>query len=148
MMKFETRAVRAGGEHDPETGALSPPIHLSTTFEHGPACETPRGYMYSRYGNPTQTRLEDALADLEGGTAAACFASGLGAGASYLQALPKGSHVVFHNAIYFDFLTMARDFLPRWGMEATIVDMTDLDALQKAVKKDTRLVWTESPTNP
>jgi cystathionine gamma-synthase len=147
-LRFETRAVRSGGEHDAETGALSPPIHLSTTFEHGPACETPRGFLYSRYGNPTQTRLEEALADLEGGEAAAVFASGLGAGASYLQALPEGSHVVFHNAIYFDFLTMARDFLPRWGMEATIVDMTDLDALQKAVRKDTRLVWTESPTNP
>jgi cystathionine gamma-synthase len=147
-MRFETRAVRAGGEHDRETGALAPPIHLSTTFEHGPACETPRGYMYGRYGNPTQTRLEEALADLEGGTAAAVFASGLGAAAAYLQALPKGSHVVFHKAIYFDVLTMARDFLPRWGMEATIVDMTDLGALRGAVRKGTSLLWAETPTNP
>ena len=146
--RFETRAVRAGGGHDPETGALAPPIHLATTFEHGPACETPKGYMYSRYGNPTQARLEEALADLEGGEAAAVFASGLGAGSSYLQALPKGSHVVFHNDIYFDFLTQAREFLPRWGMEATIVDMKDLAALEKAIRKDTRLLWTETPTNP
>lgn len=147
-MRFETRAVRAGGETDEATGALSPPIYLATTFEHGPACETPRGYLYGRYGNPTQTRLEEALAAIEGGEAACVFSSGLAAGAMFLQTLPPGSHVVFHNQIYFDFLTMAREFLPRWSMEATVVDMTDLEALRRAMRPETRLVWTETPSNP
>ncbi len=78
-MRFETRAVHAGGPPDPATGAVAPPIHLSTTFEHGPAAETPLGYIYIRDANPTQARLEDALAALEGGEAALVFALGHGA---------------------------------------------------------------------
>lgn len=147
-MRFETRAVHAGGKPDSETGAVAPPIHLSTTFEHGPAGERPGGYMYIREGNPTQTRLEEALADVEGGQAAFVFASGLAAGAAYLQALPAGSHVVFPDDIYYGFRTIAEEFLPRWGMESSAVDMGDLNRVRAALKPNTRLIWTETPSNP
>ena len=80
-MRFETLAVHAGGERDPATGSVAPPIHLSTTFEHGPAGERPHGWMYIREGNPTQARLEEALAAVEGGQCALVFGSGLAAGA-------------------------------------------------------------------
>ena len=78
-MKFETRTVHAGAEPDPATGALAPPIHLSTTFEHGPAAEMPRGYLYIRDANPNRQALEVAMTNLEGGASAVAFASGMAA---------------------------------------------------------------------
>ncbi len=147
-MRFQTRAVHAGGKPDPATGAIAPPIHLSTTFEHGPAGERPAGYMYIRESNPTQTRLEEALAEIEGGAAALVFGSGLAAGAAYLQALPAGSHVIFPDDIYYGFRTIAQEFLPRWGMESTALDMADLARVRAALKPNTRLIWAETPSNP
>jgi cystathionine gamma-synthase len=147
-LEFETIAVHAGGEVDPATGAVAPPIHLSTTFQHGPAGEVPRGYLYIRESNPTQTRLEEALAAVEGGEAAFVFASGMAAGAAYLQALPAGSHVLFHRDLYYGFRTLAHDYLPRWGLEASAADLGDEQALAAALRPATRLVWAETPTNP
>ncbi len=147
-MRFETLTVHAGGERDPATGSVAPPIHLSTTFEHGPAGETPHGHIYIRESNPTQTRLEEALAAVEGGKAALAFASGLAAGAAYLQALPHGSHVVFPDDVYYGIRAIAGEYLPRWGMEATAVDMADLGKLSAALRPNTRLIWAETPSNP
>jgi len=148
-MRFETRAVHAGADPDPATGAIAPPLHLSTTFEHGPAGEPrPAGHIYIRESNPTQSRLEEALAAIEGGEAALAFASGVGAGCACLQALDQGAHILFHRDLYYAFRTMALEYVPRWGMEASFVDMTDLDALAHALRPNTQLVWTESPTNP
>lgn len=147
-MKLETVLIHAGGEIDPATGAIAPPINLSTTFEHGPEAELLHGYMYIRQGNPTQTRLEKALATVEGGESALVFASGIAAGAAYLQALPAGAHAIFHQDIYYDFRTIAQEFMPKWGSAATIVDMTDLDAVRAALRPNTRVFWAETPTNP
>jgi cystathionine gamma-synthase len=147
-LEFETIAVHAGGEVDPATGAVAPPIHLSTTFEHGPAGEVPRGYLYIRESNPTQSRLEQALTAVEGGEAAFVFASGMAAGAAYLQALPAGSHVLFHRDLYYGFRTLAHDYLPRWGLAASAADLGDDQALAGALRPATRLVWAETPTNP
>ena len=147
-MRFETLAVHAGGERDAATGSVSPPIHLSTTFEHGPAGERPHGWMYIREGNPTQARLEEALAAVEGGQSAFAFGSGLAAGAAYLQAMPPGAHVIFPDDTYYGFRTIAEEFLPRWGMEATAVDMSDLSRVVGALRPATRLVWAETPSNP
>ncbi|HEY3204364.1 MAG TPA: aminotransferase class I/II-fold pyridoxal phosphate-dependent enzyme [Thermoanaerobaculia bacterium] len=147
-MRFETLAVHAAAERDPTTGAVAPPIHLSTTFEHGPAGETPRGFLYIRESNPTQTRLEEALAAVEGGRSALVFASGLAAGAAYLQALPTGSHVIIPDDVYYGIRAIATEFLPRWGMEASTVDMADLPALRAAIRPTTRLIWAETPSNP
>ncbi|HTY42649.1 MAG TPA: aminotransferase class I/II-fold pyridoxal phosphate-dependent enzyme [Thermoanaerobaculia bacterium] len=147
-MRFETRAVHAGGTPDAATGSVAPPIHLSTTFEHGPAAETPLGYMYIRDANPTQTRLEETLAALEGGETALAFGSGMGAAAAFFQALPPGAHVVYPSDVYYGVRALATEFLPRWGIEATAVDMTDLAAVRAAVRPSTRLLWAESPSNP
>jgi cystathionine gamma-synthase len=147
-MRFETMTVHAGGERDPATGALAPPIHLSTTFEHGPSGERPHGYLYVREGNPTQDRLEQALAAIEGGSRAIVFASGVAAGSAYLQALPAGSHVIFPDDIYHGFRQIADEFLPRWGMAATAVDMADPAGIERVLRPNTRLIWAESPSNP
>ena len=147
-MKFETLAVHAASEKDPATGAVAPPIHLSTTFEHGPAGEIPRGFMYIREGNPTGERLEEALAALDGGQAALALASGLAATSAVLQALPAGSHVLYPDDVYYGMRAMAKDYLPRWGMEATAVDMADPENVRRALKPNTRLIWAETPSNP
>jgi cystathionine gamma-synthase len=147
-MKLETIAVHAGGEVDPVTGAVAPPIHLSTTFEHGPASELIHGYLYIRETNPTQNRLEDALAQLEGGEAALAFGSGMAAGAAVLQSLAPGSHVIFPNDIYVGFRTIQKDFIKKWGIEGTVVQMENLDEVKRAVRPNTKLIWGESPSNP
>jgi len=148
IMHFETIAVHAGAEPDPATGAVAPPIHLSTTFEHGPASEDPFGYHYVRDDNPTQARLEMALAALEQGEAALVWASGMAATGAYLQALPPGSHVVFPDDMYYANRIIARDLFPRWGLTSTAVDGSDMAAIEAAMTPRTRLVWAESPSNP
>ncbi|HEY1273036.1 MAG TPA: aminotransferase class I/II-fold pyridoxal phosphate-dependent enzyme [Terriglobales bacterium] len=147
-MHIETIAVHAGGDPDPATGAVAPPIHLSTTFEHGPAGEHTHGYIYIRESNPTQTRLETALAALEGGDAALNFASGMGAVSAIVQRLEPGSHVILPDDMYIDFRNLARIFMPKWGIEHTVVNMSELDQLQKAMRPATKLVWLETPSNP
>ncbi len=146
-MRFETIAVRAAAERD-DTGAIAPPIHLSTNYEHGPAGEQLSPYRYARIDNPTQRRLETALAALDGGDAALAFASGVAAGAAYLQSLPAGSHVLFADDLFYGFRTMVPTFLPRWGLTWSVVDMTDLLAVRAALRPDTRLIWAETPSNP
>jgi cystathionine gamma-synthase len=147
-VRIETVAVHAGGDRDPVTRSVAPPIHLSTNYELGPGSEQIGGYIYGRNANPTQDRLETALAALEGGEAALAFGSGVAAGAAVLQAIPSGSHVIFPDDVYYVYRQMALEYLPRWGMEASIVDMTDLAGLAAAVRPNTRLVWAESPSNP
>lgn len=147
-MRIETIAVHAGGDRDPSSHSVSPPIHLSTNYELGPGSVKLGGHIYTRYSNPTQDRLETALAALEGGEAAMAFSSGVAAGTAVLQSLPHGSHVVFPDDVYYQFHVMAAEYLPRWGLESTIVDMADLGALAAALRPTTRLVWAESPSNP
>lgn len=147
-MRIETIAVHAGGERDPVSRSVAPPLHLSTNYELGPGSVKLGGHIYTRYSNPTQDRLETALAALEGGEAAMVFSSGVAAGATVLQSLPAGSHVVFPDDVYYQFHAMAAEYLPRWGLEFTIVDMSDLAAFSAALRPTTRLIWAESPSNP
>ncbi len=147
-MKFQTIAVHAGGERDPATGSVAPPIHLSTNYEHGPAGELPHGFLYVRESNPTQERLEAALAAVEGGEAALAFASGMAAGTAYLQALPPGTHVLFQEDLYYVFRTLAAEHLPRWGLETSAVDFRDQEAVERALRPTTGLLWAETPSNP
>jgi cystathionine gamma-synthase len=147
-MRLETIAVHAGAELDAATGALAPPLYLSTTFEHGPAGEPIHQFRYTREKNPTQMRLEGALRDLEGGTASLVFSSGMAAAASLLQTIGVGSHVVFSDDIYIDVRNLVHDFLPAWGIESASADLRDLDALKAALRPNTKLVWIESPSNP
>jgi cystathionine gamma-synthase len=147
-MRFETLAVHAGHAVDPETGSVAPPIHLSTTFARDPEGVPLGGHTYVRESNPTQSRLEVALAPLEGGEAALVFASGMAAGITLLQTLPPGSHVVFPDDAYYGFRVAAEELLPNWGISSAFVAMDDLAAVEAAVRRETRLLWLETPSNP
>lgn len=147
-LHFDTRAVHAGAEVDRETGAVAPPLHLSTTFEHAPDGTSQAGFNYQRGGSPTQARLEAALASLDGADDALFCGSGIAAGTAMLQALPVGSHVLMQDDLYHGMRTLARDFASRWSLSASSVDMTDLDAVHSAMRSDTCLLWAESPSNP
>jgi cystathionine gamma-synthase len=147
-MHKETLAVHAGHGVDPTTGAVSPPIHLSTTFERGVDGSFPTGYVYSRSGNPNRTQLETALATIEGGAAAAAFASGSAATLAVFQALAPGDHIVAPTDAYHGTTRILRDLLARWGLAATFVDMTDLAAVERAIEPRTKVVWIETPSNP
>ncbi len=147
-MKFETRAVHAGHRIDPATGSVAPPIYLSTNFARDPEGTPLGGHTYIRESNPTQEHLEEALAPLEGGEGALVFASGMAAGVALLQTLAPGSHVLFPDDAYYGFRVAAEEFLPNWGIRSDFVDMSDLAALEAALRPETRLVWLESPSNP
>jgi len=147
-MKLETLAVHAGHDVDVATGAIAPPIHLSTTFARDPALALPGGHGYARESNPTQAQLESALAAVEGGAAALAFGSGAAAGAAVLQSLPAGAHVVLTADAYYGYLVAAEDYLARWGVAFDVVDLQDSEALRAALRPQTRLVWLESPSNP
>lgn len=147
-MRLETILVHAGAEPDPATGAVATPIHLSTTFVHTPDGQATHGHIYIRDSNPTQDRLETALAAAEGGAAAVVFASGMAAVATFLQTLEPGSHVLSHTDVYTHTRVIGQDFLRRWHCSASYVNMMDLDRLREAMQPDTKVVWLESPSNP
>jgi cystathionine gamma-synthase len=147
-MHIETMAIHAGQEIDPTTGAVIPPIHLSTTFERAPDGEFPHGYIYTRNGNPNRAMLEQCLSALEGGVDCAAFGSGLAAAMSILQSFRPGDHVIAPDDAYHGFSRLLREIMAPWGLEYTVVDMTDVDAVQSAVRPNTRLVWIETPSNP
>jgi cystathionine gamma-synthase len=147
-MRPETLAVHAGAEPDAATGAIAPPLHLATTFRHGPAGERVAGYEYQREGNPTQDRLETALAALEGGAVALAFGSGMAAISALLETLPAGAHVLLPADCYTGTRVLAHEFLPQRGVRATHVDMADLDAVSAALQPNTVLLWAETPSNP
>lgn len=147
-MKLETILVHAGAEPDPATGAISPPIHLSTTFEHTPDGKAIHDHIYIRESNPTQTRLEEALVAVETGERALVFASGMAAVSAYMQSLPSGSHALLHTDVYTHTRVLGNNFLPRWGCEASHVDMTRLERIQDALRPGTRVLWLETPSNP
>jgi cystathionine gamma-synthase len=147
-MKIETRAVHAGRHIDPATGAVTPPIHLSTTFERSREGEYPLGYSYSRDSNPNRRALEECLADLEGGKEALAFASGLAVVTAVVQGLEPGDHILAPDDVYWGFRKVVGGVFERWPVEASYIDMTDLDAVHAALRPSTRLIWVETPSNP
>lgn len=147
-MRLETLAVHAGRRVDPTTGAVAPPIHLSTTFERDPDGSYSRGHLYARNSNPTREALEACLAALEGGAAAAAFASGSAATAAVFQALSPGDHVVAPHDAYHGTGRLLRETFTRWGLATTFADMTNPAEVQRALRPTTRVVWVETPSNP
>ena len=151
-LNFETIAAQAAHQIDAATGAVAPPIYLSTTFERDVDGEYSRGFVYSRSDNPNRRALEQCLAMLEGGEAgnavAAAFGSGSAATAAVFQALAPGDHVIAPDDCYHGTSRMLREVFAPWGLKTTFVDMTDADAVQSAVQPGTRLVWVETPSNP
>jgi cystathionine gamma-synthase len=150
-MRLETAAVHAGRFVDPATGAVTSPIHLSTTFERSADGSYPHGFEYSRSGNPNRRGLEACLAALEGGTDAVAFASGMAATAALIEALPAGSprRLVMPSDMYFGIRGLFAETDVGARFDTAIVDMTDLDASRQAIEsKPTGLVWIETPSNP
>lgn len=146
-MNLETLAIHAGLDADP-VGAIVPPIYLSTTYTRRADGEPPDGFVYARTDNPNRAALEARLAALEGGVVAATFGSGSAATMTVFQALAPGDHVIAPNDAYFNTAQLLRDLFAPWGLQATFVDMTDLDAVRTALRPTTRLVWGETPSNP
>ena len=143
-----TVAVHAGNEADPATGAVAPPIHLATTFRHGPTGERIAGYEYQREGNPTNDRLREALSALEGGATALTFASGMAAMTTLLECLPQGARVLFPDDCYVGLRMLFEEFLPERGIRAEVVDMGDLDAVRATCATPLSMLWIETPSNP
>ena len=147
-MRFETVAAQAAHSVDSATGAVAPPIYLSTTFERDPDGEFSRGFVYSRANNPNRQALEECLSLLEGGASAAAFSSGSAATAAVFHSLAPGDHVVAPHDCYHGTSQLLRDVFAPWGLEATYVDMTDPAQVREALRPNTRLIWVETPSNP
>jgi cystathionine gamma-synthase len=149
MSGFNTRAIHAGQEPDPATGAVNIPVHLSTTFKQDGVGGLRGGYEYSRSANPTRTALQEALAALEQGTRGMAFASGLAAEDTLLRTVCEpGSHVVLGGDAYGGTFRLISRVASRWGVEHTPADLNDLDALRSVMRPTTRVIWCETPTNP
>jgi cystathionine gamma-synthase len=145
---IETISVHAGHEPDPATAAISPPIHLSTTFERAADGNYPQGFSYSRVANPNRSRLETCLAALEGGSEALAFASGVAAAMTLFQTLAPGAHVICSQDAYHGVQRLLREVMQLWQLKTSFVDTTDPDALRRALTSNTRLIWVETPSNP
>lgn len=147
---FETRAIHAGQEPDPLTGAVVPPVYQVSTYAQDGVGGLRGGYEYSRSGNPTRTALEECLASLEGGARGLAFASGLAAEDTLLRTvMAPGTHAVIGNDAYGGTYRIFAKVAEPWGVEHTPVDLTDLEAVRAAVVPGrTRIIWAETPTNP
>ncbi|MEP6730430.1 MAG: aminotransferase class V-fold PLP-dependent enzyme [bacterium] len=147
-MRIETLAVHAGHSADPSTGAVTPPIHLSTTFERETDGGYRGGHVYARTSNPNRTSLEQVLATLEKGEVALAYSSGSAATMAVFQALSPGDHVIAPDDAYYGTLRQLREIFAVWGLEADVADMTNLDAVAKLLRPNTKIVWVETPSNP
>jgi len=147
-VRIETTAVHAGHHPDAATGAVTPPIHLTTTFARDANGQLPHGFIYARTDNPTRRELEVSLAALEGGEAAIAFASGMAATAAVFQSLLPREHVIAPQDAYYGTARLLRDVMADWGLRSTLVDMTDPHAVATAIRPETRLIWIETPSNP
>ena len=147
-LDFATRCIHAGQEPDPATGAVMMPIYTTSTYvQQSPGVH--KGYDYARTKNPTRMALERCIADLEGGSAAFAFASGLAAISTTLECLDHGSHVIAVDDLYGGSRRLFRRVRERsMGLEVTQLDLTDADAIETAIRPSTRLIWIETPTNP
>jgi cystathionine gamma-synthase len=147
-MRFETRAIHAGQDPEPTYGAVNVPIYQTSTYAQAAVGEH-KGYDYARTANPTRTALQEAIASLEEGRGALAFASGMAAEATFFHLLSPGDHVVVGDDVYGGtYRLLARVLTDSAGIQFDAVDLTDLDAVRKAVREETKVVWTESPTNP
>src|SRR5271165_3689437 len=144
---FATRAIHCGQEPDPLTGAVTVPIYPTSTYVQQGIGEN-KGYEYSRVSNPTRTRLEQNLASLEGGVAAPVFASGMAAINAVASMLKSGDHVVCGNDLYGGTPRLFNQVLSNFGLQFSYVDTSDTENVERAIRKNTRMVYVETPTNP
>ena len=146
-MKFGTKAIHAGVHPDPETGAIMTPIYQTSTYVQA-APGNNKGYEYARTANPTRTQLQDSLAALENGKYGICFSSGMGAIDAVIKLLNPGDHVIAVNDIYGGSYRLFTKTFQRFGIEFTFTSFDDPASVETLIKKNTRLMWIETPTNP
>ena len=144
---FATTAIHAGQEPDPLTGAVTVPIYATSTYVQEEIGKN-KGYEYSRVSNPTRTRLEENLAALEGGRTSHVFASGMAATNALCTMLRSGDHIVCGHNVYGGVPRLFDQVLSNFGLQFTYVDTTDLAAVEKSIRGNTKFVFIESPTNP
>ncbi|MDR3774065.1 MAG: PLP-dependent transferase, partial [Terracidiphilus sp.] len=145
--KYATLAVHAGQHPDPLTGAVNVPVYLSSTFELT-GIGADRGWDYSRAGNPTRDRLEEALAALEGGTSGHAFASGMAAIFALVATLRAGDHLICSHNVYGGTARLFNLIVQHYGIDIEYVDTGDLAAVEAAIRPTTKLMHVETPTNP
>jgi len=146
-MRFETLAIHAGQGPDPAYGAVMPPIYQVSTFAFE-GVGRPGRYDYTRSGNPTRRALEDCLAALEGGSRGFVFATGMAAETTVLGLLSSGDHILVHDDLYGGTYRLLTTVIARQGVSVEFINMRDIERIQKAIRPQTRLIWTETPTNP
>jgi cystathionine gamma-synthase/cystathionine gamma-lyase len=146
-MEFETRAIHDGQESDRQTGAVTVPIYLTSTYQQDGIGQH-RGYEYSRTGNPTRTALETALASIENGKYGLAFASGLAATTTVLSLLKNGDHLLAGDDLYGGTYRLLEKVVSNWGVTTTYVDIENPAKFEDAIRPNTRLIWIETPTNP
>ena len=146
-MKFSTKAIHAGQEADPATGATIVPIYQTSTYTQDAVAQH-KGFDYSRSINPTRVALETQLAALEDAEYGCAFSSGMAAESAVLNLLSSGDHVVVTDDLYGGTYRLFSRVLTRYGLEFTFVDMGDLHAVRAAIKPNTKMFWVETPTNP
>jgi len=145
-MKIETLAIHAGNESDKSTGAVVQPLTLSTTFLRGSEGDYPGGYMYSRSENPNRKTLENVLTKLENGFDACAFSSGNAAGMSVFQALEPGSHIICPDDMYHGLRNQLK-LMFKGILTFDFIDFTDVELILNTIKRETRLIWAETPSN-
>lgn len=146
-MEFETKAIHAGQESDPSTGAVIVPVFQTSTYQQE-AIGKHKGYEYSRTGNPTRTALETCLAELEGGQYGLAFSSGSAATTAVFSLFSAGTHIVLGDDLYGGTYRLVEKVFRKWGLAATYADVDDPASFERSLTTATRLIWIESPTNP
>jgi len=146
-MRFETIAIHAGDRPDVTTGAISVPIHQTSTFVFEDVGRT-RGWDYSRTANPTRKVLEDTIAQLEGGKAGFAFATGMAAETTVMHLLKTGDHVISGDDVYGGTYRLFQDVMRAFGLEFTFLRLNDRKRIEEAIKPNTRMLWLETPSNP
>jgi len=147
-MRIETKAIHAGLDIQNPSKAIVPPIVPSTVFEIDAGGRSEDELHYTRLGNPNRLQLEQLLTELEEGEAGAAFSSGVAAATAVFQALNPGDHILVPEDVYAGNRKLINNVMRRWGLEADFIAMTDLDAIEEAIRSNTRLIWVESPSNP
>ena len=148
MSGLQTKSIHAGRSVDPSTGAVTPPLHTSTTFERDLDGEFSRKFAYIRAATPNRDSLEVCITALEGGDETISFSSGMAASLAVFQSLSPGDHVLLHRDVYYGVRELMVGFFAKWGLTNTFVDMRDTDEVRRASRPETKLFWVESPTNP
>src|SRR5512142_1597751 len=145
---FATKAIHAGQQPEPLTGAVSVPIFATSTYVQDELGKPRLGYEYARVTNPTRDRLQESLAALEGGRSSRVFSSGMAAINAICSMMKAGDHLVCSDNVYGGVPRLFNQILSNYGLEFTYVDTSDLRAVEKAIRKNTRYVYVETPTNP